>query len=259
MKREALREPPIVEAVLDFAFEVESLQRPAMDSLLFHLLGTDKTPPEPVYGQEIEINLGEPESEESQPTATRKSSELRAVRGWDAERTQAILVKPKGVSLGRVKEYPGWEQFVAAGMALCHSFAEASGASRVSRVGVRYINGLEGAGVSFESARDALALPLPLLVPNVAANPGPFLLAQRFDVGSGFGANLNIGVASISAPTPDRPARDPDVVVDIDVFFVAPQGGLPLDDLHGTLGKLRDLKNDFFFNSVRSSFLERYR
>lgn len=164
------------------------------------------------------------------------------------DRSEVVQVRLDGFSFSRLQPYTSWGSLRTEAERLWAEYRVIADPVRITRVAVRYIN------------RIALPLPIQSLsdwfvlrpeLPGVLAGCGPgFLLRVQSD----FGSDQPKAIVSLLIEPGANNGRLP-FVLDIDVFQEvswAPDSAL----LWSSLEKLRELKNELFFQSTSTRLLQ---
>jgi uncharacterized protein (TIGR04255 family) len=236
---------PITEALLDIRVEL-----PAGTSLAaltgFHDLVRDRYPQrEERRLDQIEVRM-DPAGTQVSQTAAATGYLMRALSG-----EKAVQARLDGFTFNKLRPYESWELFRDEGRELWEKYVGVAFPSRVTRLGLRFINRLE--------------LPLPLksfaefirTIPEVAPSVPQELseLFMRLVI-----PKPEIGAAVIiheALANPTDPDRIP-LILDLDAFAMVaidPNS----NELWDRLEQLREFKNQVFFGSLTDRCLEMYK
>lgn len=164
-----------------------------------------------------------------------------------------IQIRPDRVTASHVKKYTTWEELVAIGISSLQKHVEFSRASKIDRIGTRYINRLSLPSPGFYAFQEILSNPPKL--PDGAQDGflSDFTLDQVVRrLGSGWDAKVRIGTV---IPLPGETQNG--LLVDVDVFKAVDMGPIIAQD-DSVLIEARRLKNDLFFGALTEEALEVY-
>lgn len=155
---------------------------------------------------------------------------------------KVVQSKIDGFAFNKLKPYENWESFRSEGRELWELYSETVNPIKVIRIGLRYINRIE-VPLPFNDFSDYL-FTNPQIAPNLPQAVSHFFM--RLEV-----PNPDIEATAIITQTMDKPttAQRLPLILDIDVFRITEYLG-KAEDMWEAFEKLRDFKNDIFFNSV---------
>ena len=164
---------------------------------------------------------------------------------------KVVQSKIDGFAFNKLKPYENWELFRSEGRDLWELYSEIVNPIRVIRIGLRYINRIE-VPLPFNDFSEYL-LTNPQIAPNLPQAVSHFFM--RLEV-----PNPDIEATAIITQTMDKPttAQRLPLILDIDVFRITEYLG-KAEDMWEDFEKLRDFKNDIFFNSVTEKAKELFR
>jgi uncharacterized protein (TIGR04255 family) len=163
---------------------------------------------------------------------------------------QVVQLRANGFSFSQLQPYSTWEEMNASAIDTWLRFSAVMRPTTLSRVAVRYIN--------------KLALPLPLrsfddyleAAPQVPRELPQGLQSFLSRVVIPRGEDVAIVTQAFDGAPP--PANAVSVLLDIDVFCLKDRPAADVGDLQSVLGRLRQFKNDVFFEQVTEATLEMY-
>ena len=156
-----------------------------------------------------------------------------------------------GFAFNKLKPYENWDLFRSEGRILWELYSEIVNPVKVIRIGLRYINRIE-VPLPFKDFSEYL-LTNPQIAPNLPQAVSHFFM--RLEV-----PNPDIEATAIITQTMDKPttAQRLPLILDIDVFRITEYLG-KAENMWEDFEKLRDFKNDIFFNSVTEKAKELFR
>jgi uncharacterized protein (TIGR04255 family) len=241
-KERKLRNPPIVEALIDIRAHFEP-GRDTPDFALFGELVKDRYPTaETRQTVTFELNVGK-------ETSTKHESAIEGYLFRSKDGTEVVQSKPSGFAFSRLKPYLSWEEMSVEAWRLWTLYRDRFHPTNVVRIATRFINRLEfpGAAVDLD---DYLTIG-PRLPPNgpqsvlgfstVVTIPVPpkTVVVVRCTDQTGAGT---LGVVSI--------------LLDLDI--IREVTAEPNDDIaiRQALADLRTIKNGMFFDSLTERAIE---
>jgi len=238
---------PIVEAVVQWQarathpWEAESLRQALADALPGF--------PKAELQHRFEITAVVPLGNDVAPSASRHET-WNGVRLESADGLCIAKFTGDGLVFSRLRPYEDWERFTDAARQSWRAFVKLGAPTEIQRLGVRFINRIEGVG--FGNAADYLKEP-PTFSADLALSG--FFYQSTFDVP---GNDLAINVVKTIQPAIPGQAKEPGLIIDIDVFTKKP---LPCDDsaIDELLPKMRWLKNMVFFELLTPKSIERFK
>ncbi|MHB8634785.1 MAG: TIGR04255 family protein, partial [Thermoplasmatota archaeon] len=134
-----LQRPPIIEALLDVkVVPAETLELSALEAL--HGAVAERYPSKRIHkSAQASVRFGpdgQIEVDQTPPSA----------QGFVFSSADGLaLFQPRidGMTFNRLKPYPGWEAFVAEAKLLWTAYSDAAHPTRVTRIGLRYVNRLD--------------------------------------------------------------------------------------------------------------------
>jgi len=203
----------------------------------------------PLQHFEADLQIGA----DSKPTQSVRTSHI----GYRFERTDPPFVVHAQIGellVSRLRPYDTWENLFSAAKSHWSDYCDVLRPEAITRIATRFINRIE---LPMEMEKldfdDYLAAP-PTIPKGLPPVFGHFL--TRIVVPDHItGCDIAISQA-LDSPNPQT--RTLPVLIDIDVYK---QVNLPIDspDLWETLGKMRDLKNRAFFDSITAKALELFK
>jgi uncharacterized protein (TIGR04255 family) len=242
--RRYLKEPPIIEALVDFR---AAATRPLGDEALAtlrNLLGGKY--PKHSKRMQLEATFRRKDGEEA-PSIEHEVG-LRGYFFRSEDETEIAQFRIDGFTYNRMKPYPGGDTLLDSALRLWATYVDLAAPAQVTRLALRYINRL------------AFAAPVEYaqyLASGPVAPPGIGRI-DAFRARSTFSApesTLKVHVAASSEPGVDGASVS--ILVDVDAFRPTPVG-VAKDDLEPILLALRDLKNRAFFATLTDKALEGY-
>jgi len=184
-----------------------------------------------------------------QPARAEVTADQPLGRRYDKkDGTQVLQVRRNGMTLSILKNYTNWDALRDAARDKWNKYLDISGPVGVSRLALRYINGIEMPfGVDYDdylTAGPRIPGPLPQMVNN---------FIQRVEVPFEKDNATAIITQALEMPVADKRAA----VLDIDVFSLCSLGGTS-SEVWSVLERLRIIANDIFFSSVTKKVIESY-
>jgi uncharacterized protein (TIGR04255 family) len=172
--------------------------------------------------------------------------------GWrydKADGSQVLQVRRNGMTLSILKNYTNWQALSTTVRDAWERYLEISGPIAVSRLAVRYINGIEiRLGRDYDeylTAGPRIPQPLPQIVNN---------FIQRVEIPFASDEATAIITQTTEPPVDGKGYA----VLDIDVYSSCSlQGDSP--ELWSVLERLRIIANNIFFSSITKELLDWYR
>lgn len=185
---------------------------------------------------------------DADPTTTHQSSGPAGKRIDYPDEHQVVQLRPNGFTFSQLQPYATWEDMSASAMVAWSRFSSVMRPTTLSRVAVRYIN--------------KITLPVPLnsfddfleAAPPVPSDLPQGLLSFLSRVVIPRGEDVAVVTQSFDAVPPM--ATSVSVLLDIDVFCLKDRPAGDIDDLRSVLERLRQFKNDVFFEHVTEATLE---
>ena len=242
-KRRHLPNAPIREALIDIVFEPQC-ELEAIDAIARPLAQQAGSLISDYFEAQFRVEAA------GGTTRAEHSASLVGRRVDLREAKQVLQLKRGGFAFSQLPPYREWQDVRDAGAKYWKAFETVLSSRVVKRLGVRYINSLE--------------LPLPLrfeeyltAAPGVPDSLSPSISGFLSRVSVPLGDDLATITQVLEGPTQDRKALR--VMVDIDVTAI----GLEIStgdfaQIWTTLDRLRDRKNDAFFELVTDKTLELY-
>ena len=156
MTKRNYRNPPIVEALVDFQF-APSKEWDPMVSLNFYNKIKDKYVGKPQERISILASIRHSAGESSPSVET--SQEFDRVQYPDHDGTSLVAVGRDVLSVHVLNPYPGWDEFLKKIEEAFNAFIEAAEPVGVTRVGLRYINKIEIPSTDAMNLRDYFSTP----------------------------------------------------------------------------------------------------
>lgn len=239
-KPRPLRRPPITEALVDFAAEV---QRPKEAFQAFAETLKSEFPKIEVINQvttQLRVEAGKlipPETEQLAFAGVRLSS---------PDQTLIVQLRPNGLTLNNLLSYVGGDKIIERTLSVWGRFASHMGIQSVRRIAFRYINHFE---LPFRQGDDFNRfLSVAPQMPNEAQDVTEFLsrVVVRVD---------ERDATAIVTQRLDPIQRGRNFLIDIDVYRQGDFSANP-DDLRPVLESLRVLRNQIFFGLLTEEALE---
>ena len=164
---------------------------------------------------------------------------------------KVVQSKIDGFAFNKLKPYENWELFRSEGRELWELYSEIVNPIKVIRIGLRYINRIE-VPLPFKDFSEYL-LTNPQIAPQLPQEVSHFFM--RLEV-----PNPDIEATAIITQAMDKPTKTKrlPLILDIDVFRITEYVG-KTEEMWEDFEKLRDFKNDIFFNSVTEKAKELFR
>jgi len=162
--------------------------------------------------------------------------------------TQVLQFRRNGMTLSVLKNYTYWNALRDAARDMWKRYLDISGAVKISRLAVRYVNGIDmPSGADYDDYLTAgPRIPGPL--PQMANN-----FMQRVEVLFEKDNAMAIITQTLEKPVADKRAA----VLDIDVFSLCSLDGTS-SEAWSVLERLRIIANDIFFSSITRKVIESY-
>jgi len=162
--------------------------------------------------------------------------------------SRVLQVTRNGVTLSILKDYTNWDVLRAAAADAWNQFLDSSGPVGISRLAVRYVNGIAlPLGKDYDEYLTA-GPRVPPALPQIVNN-----FIQRVEVP--FASDE--AVAIITQTLGPSAAGMGDAVLDIDVYALRLLDGSS-QEVWSVLDRLRIIANDIFFSSITEKLLESY-
>ena len=167
------------------------------------------------------------------------------------EEKKVVQSRIDGFAFNKLKPYENWDLFRSEGRKLWELYSKIANPIKVVRIGLRYINRIE-VPLPFNDFGEYL-LTNPQIAPNLPQAVSHFFM--RLEV-----PNPDIEATAIITQTMDKPTKTKrlPLILDIDVFRIT-EYVEKTEEMWRTFEKLRDFKNDIFFNSVTEKAKELFR
>jgi len=164
---------------------------------------------------------------------------------------KVVQSKIDGFAFNKLKPYENWELFRSEGRELWELYSEIVNPIKVIRIGLRYINRIE-VPLPFKDFSEYL-LTNPQIAPQLPQAVSHFFM--RLEV-----SNPDIEATAIITQAMDKPTKTKrlPLILDIDVFRIT-EYVEKTEEMWKDFEKLRDFKNDIFFNSVTEKAKELFR
>lgn len=242
----SLRHPPILEALIDFRFNVpEGVGFDALDKLRSELAQSF-----PIREEQHQLEFALATGTEAKVPPQARDTIVGYVLK-SADKKKAIMLRRNGCSASHVGGYSSWEALEADAADLLEKFVRQTRAEAVTRVAARFINHIKLAQGLIDL--DELLSHGPKVPDGVRDQ---LFLYQSLlgvvDDRTGLRAVMRQGLVE------DASGTTPTIVIDSDVYKEAtfePAYGA----LSETLSAIRDLKNRIFFGSLQEKVLEAFR
>jgi len=237
-----LTHPPLREALVDIQLR-EVLPMAWMEKL--ENLGFDGF----VYVHPIKHGQFRFEISKDQPARALVTADQPVGRRYDRQDgTQVLQVRRNGMTLSILKNYTNWDALRDAARDKWNRYLDVSGPVGVSRLAVRYINGIEiPLGADYDeylTAGPQVPRPLPQIVNN---------FMQRVELPFEKDNATAIITQTLEAVVAAKGAA----ILDIDVFSLCSLDGTS-SEVWSILERLRAIANDIFFSSITKKVLESY-
>lgn len=183
------------------------------------------------------------------PYQEKKESRFIGYKLTSKDERQVVQAWLDRMTCSRLKPYETWENLLAETQSIWKEYAEVVKPETITRVATRFINTIE--------------IPLPFGDFNEFLTSSPSIPPKLPQALSSFFTRVVIpepktgavAIVTQSLESAVSPTAAP-VLLDIDVFVERQFESL--DDVWATLGKLREIKNQIFFESVTDKALEPY-
>ena len=164
---------------------------------------------------------------------------------------KVVQSKIDGFAFNKLKPYENWKLFRSEGRELWELYSGIVNPIKIVRIGLRYINRIE-VPLPFKDFSDYL-LTNPQIAPNLPQTVSHFFMQLEVP-------NSDIEATAIITQTMDKPTKSNrlPLILDIDVFRITGYVG-KTEEMWEDFEKLRDFKNDIFFNSVTEKAKELFR
>lgn len=238
---------PITEAVIEIKVQLpEETDVKSLESFHEHIKERFPEKQEQRF-LKADFKLSQKDKLTSFPTKTGTQGYLFHSR----EEKKVVQSRIDGFAFNKLKPYENWELFRSEGRELWELYSKIVNPIRVIRIGLRYINRIE-VPLPFNDFSDYL-LTNPQIAPNLPQAVSHFFM--RLEV-----PNPDIEATAIITQTMDKPttAQRLPLILDIEVFRITEYLG-KAEDMWEDFEKLRDFKNDIFFNSVTEKAKELFR
>lgn len=245
-----LKNAPILEAVLEFHFADAELDRPSLERLTQRFVD---------HGwKRQEINSFEATLGPIEPASAVSVASNFAFQGFvvhDSDKKHFAQFHSSRVSASNAGAYETWEALEEQARPAFQAFVEAANPRAVNRISTRFINRLPPY-TEFTQYGQVLERP-PLPLEGLAgANVSDFLRRHVLENIEGiFSANLTLG--TVAPNVGEIVGAIKPFILDIDVF--APVELTPsFEVVRVELSKLRRIKNELFFGSLKNALVEKF-
>lgn len=249
-KHPPLKSAPITEAVIELRYPPNSVAFEKIESFCKSL--EERYPKQEVkHLTQVLFSLGKGVGQSTAPKY--QDLGVNHIKITSEDNKRIFQVGKDRFSFIKVGKYSSWDDFSAEMLVVWSKFCESTEIKVLSRIGVRFINNLN--------------LPSTMKELDGFLCNAPTIPSKTPSVDLGFLTRIMIANNEIEAEATISRALDPNklkvagdklpVILDIDVYMVGamvPSG----DQLTRCLLKLRNYKNDIFFNSLTSKALELY-
>lgn len=222
--RRRYKNPPIEEALVEFRMAPGQEWDLTIPGKL-HEKVKDAYPGKPRQQKLLQASF---QAVQGQPAGFAVQEGIGRVQLIDAEAKKLLSLGPDVLSINVLRPYDGWEHFKPRVERALRSYVEVSGAERVSRIGVRYINRVDLAAVAVDLATHFCCGPA--VPPGLPTRVGGFL--NRAELVYEDDVKLVVTFATI-----DAPAGSSAFLLDLDVIW---EGSEPLG-IDAALAKVDDL------------------
>ena len=240
-----LAKPPIVEALLDVQFSVNS---EVTDDEIRSFV--DQQVPSGWTKQSmsaIEAKFGPIPSEEGDVPAASLSNRIDGYIVRDPEIAIAIQYRKDRISFSRIKDYRSWESLIAEFEPVFSSVVSFLRPTSSSRIAARFINRIDLPQGRVVVEEFLIAPPLLPTRPDVEFQS--FRQQAVLNNVDGFTVAVNVGTAASA----DKDA----FIVDVDVFK-SESMGTTFESIRPIFDQIRSVKNEIFFSLVHEKALEAY-
>ncbi len=245
-KFEQLRDPPIVEAVLQWRapagmeLSKESLQEALSAELPDYPMQQDH--------YETQVQFQFPMGDDADASSAVWNGGWKGLRLVSADSRNIAIFSQNSFTYSRLKPYEGWEAFEAEARRLWGIFGKLAQPDSVDTVGLRFIN-----RIPVERDKD-----LANYLKEPPSKPGGLPLVS-FLYQSGFQVEQEGLFVNVVKTLHENPERELGLILDIDV---GTREGLlrePGQDFDATLPKMRWLKNMLFFELLKPELIESFK
>jgi len=246
-KHPTLTKAPIKEALIDIQVKLPDDSKPKLFNVFFNQI-KEKYPDQKIQRHaQYKVQPGAKEG----PLEPR-GSKIVGYQYISKDKTQVVQARLNGFTFSRLEPYTTWDEFRTEAQRLWKQYSDIAKPDSINRVAVRFINNLQ------------LPMPIPDFAEYLTASPTiPNKLPQG--ISSFLTRNViyypedNVQVIIIQALeniiSNTKPAP---VILDIDAFIVSNEG-ITEEMAWETLEKLRQIKNDVFFESITEKLKEAYK
>lgn len=242
-RRRHLARAPIQEALIDVQFA--PIRDGVLDHVVSQVAGDNAASARDIWEQLLEFKVEPAVQPQARATGSAVGKRIDLI-----DQQQVLQLRSSGFTFSQLPQYKSWEAMSEPALRYWRQFVEATGLGPVNRTAVRYINKVE--------------LPIPLLDFEeylVAAPRIPAALPQH--IASFLSRTISVRDADTAIVTQALEGETPDgkavrVVVDIDIFCRTSFASNDFDTLQATLTRLREFKNDVFFEYLTEKTLEMY-
>ena len=247
MTEHSLRNPPIVEAIVDLRTELPAATR-VEDLAKFHgVIGSAY--PGSARQLAFSASFGLRASGSAEVNLPAPSHVGFAY--WSSDRTQAVQARLDGFTFSRFRPYVDWQQVATEAKSLWTEYLKLAEPVAVVRLAVRYVNRVHVpqalALKDFFNTRPVMAADLPQEQSN---------LLMRLEVPVRTNRSVTITMAADHSPEALVPGSSA-VIFDIDAVHVERVGSSD-PNVWSILDELRTLKNEVFFKSLTAKAIEQY-
>jgi len=241
-----LLSPPILEALIDFRFNVPE----GVGFAQLNEIGSEFANSYPLREEQHQIEFSLlPEAKASGQARPKDIVVGYVLRNED--KTKAIVLRRNGCSASHVRRYSSWEDLELDAKSLFEQFVRLTKAEAVTRVAARFINRIDLPPGTVDL--DDLLVHGPR-VPNGVHDE---LFSYRSELGIG-GSDSRLKAVVRQSLVQGSESVPAAIVIDSDVYreeMVNPV----FDDVAETLVLIRDLKNRIFFGSLHDKAIEPFK
>lgn len=235
-----LKNPPVLEAIVDFVFEADISTINLSKIKDFFSKKAEKI--EPVTGFELKI-----ENQTNQIPTVKKVTDS-SVRYFFMSGSFVVLVKQNGITFSMLKPYQGFESFLKLVTGECNSL-NFDQICKIKRVGVRYVN-VFTPPVSPEYVKEYLNY-MPSWPEDIKSQPIDFVSRVALPMPE---LEATCILTQTSSPI-NFNQKNAQVTVDIDLFKIF-QNGIQVSEVWEQLIALKAKLNQIFFRSISRKALD---
>jgi uncharacterized protein (TIGR04255 family) len=244
-----LTNAPLVEAVIDLRTRMPAEFNVEVFAGLRERFDREYKEPQPLTQMQLtfQAEVGVP------PKSKIVHQGLTGFRYESSDGKRIAQFQKDGFTFSHLAPYTNWEQFFSEAARLYQIYFEVGHPEEVTCVAVRYINRLLLPESEVMDLTPFLTAPPRNLKGTRAVLTGFLTQIQILDPGTGVAARITQTIQ----PSGATPGQIP-IILDIDVFEETSRLADPDAALH-RFGILRDLKNDYFFESITEKVVEMYK